>query len=72
MPNPFYDRFQNNGSGPFGNVQNVMNQFNQFRQNFQGDPRAQVQQLLNSGQMSQDQFNYFSNLANQFYKMIGG
>lgn len=70
MSNPIQEKYGN--SGPFGNMQNMVNQFQQFRQNFQGDPRAQVQQLLNSGQMSQEQFNQLSNMANQFQRMMGG
>ena len=30
---------------------NLVNQLNQFRQSFSGDPKQQVQQLLNSGRM---------------------
>lgn len=72
MANPIRDRIQNDGDyGPFGNMQNMMSQFNQFRQSFQGDPKAQVEQLLNSGRMSQAQFNHLSNLANQFQQMMG-
>ena len=71
MSNPIQEKFGNNGGGPLGNMQNMMAQFNQFRQSFQGDPKAQVQQLLNSGQMSQEQFNRLSNLASQFQKMLG-
>lgn len=58
--------------GPLGNIQNFMTQFNQFRQNFQGNPQQQVQQMLNSGQMSQQQFNQLSQLATQIQKMMGG
>ena len=49
-----------------------MSQFQQFRQSFQGDPKTQVQQLLNSGQMTQEQFNQLSQAATQFQKMMGG
>lgn len=52
----------------FGNFMNFQNQFNAFRQNVlsQGiNPQQQVQQLLNSGQMSQEQFNQLRYLANQ-------
>lgn len=72
MPNPIFNRFnQSNPSpGPFSNVQNMVNQFNQFRAQFQGDPKAQVQQLLDSGKMTQEQFNQLSNLANQFQSMM--
>lgn len=51
---------------------NLMSQFNQFRQNFNGDPKAQVQQLLDSGRMTQEQFNQLSQAATQFQQMMGG
>ena len=43
----------------FGNMQNMMAQFNQFRQQIQQqgiNPQQQVQELLRSGKMSQQQF----------------
>lgn len=57
----------------FGNnsFMNMLSQFNQFKQNFQGDPKSQVQQLLNSGQMSQQQFNQLSQAATQFQQLMG-
>ena len=72
MANPIQEKFGNGSqpSGPFGNIQAMMNQFQQFRQSFQGDPRAQVQQLLNSGKMTQEQFNQLSNMASQFQQMM--
>lgn len=59
-----------NMNNPFGNMINLVNQYNQFKNQFQGDPRAQVQQLLNSGQMSQQQLNQLQNWARQF-KSLG-
>lgn len=50
-----------------GGPQNFQNRFNQFQQqvNQQGiNPQQQVQQLLNSGQMSQQQFNQLRMIAN--------
>ena len=73
MANPFFNRFGNNqapNSGPFGNVTNLMSRFNEFKASFQGNPQEQVQQLLNSGKMSQEQFNQLSNLAKQFQSMM--
>ena len=69
MPNPFFNKFGNNpapSGGPFGNMMNMMKQFKDFKANFQGDPKEQVQNMLNSGQMSQEQFNQLSNMAAQF------
>ena len=71
MASPLYKQFGNQPMpGPFGNMQNMMQQFNQFRQSFQGDPKQQVQQLLNSGKMSQAQFNQLKQMADQFMKMM--
>ena len=56
----------NNFTRRFGNMQNFMNQFNQFRQNFNNqNPQQVVQQMLDSGQMTQQQFNRLSQMANQ-------
>lgn len=57
-----------------GNQTNNMNGFlqrlNQFRQSFTGDPRQQVQQLLNSGKMTQAQYNQLSQMATQIQNML--
>ena len=66
MGNPFYNQNQ-----PSQNpMMNIVQQFQQFSSNFRGDPRQRVQELLNSGQLSQQQFNYLSNLAQQFQNML--
>lgn len=51
------------------NPMQLMQQFQQFRQNFMqqnpnANPQAMVQQLLNSGRMSQQQFEQFRKMAN--------
>ena len=51
---------------------NMLGQFNQFKKNFSGDPKKQVQQLLDSGQMTQQQFNQLSQAATQFQQMMRG
>lgn len=53
-----------------GNFQNFQNQFNSFAQNFNANnpgmnPQQMVQNMLNSGQMSQAQFNQLRMMANQ-------
>lgn len=55
----------NNPFAMFGNMMNFMNQFNQFRQGVQGNPQQMVQNMIQNGQMSQDQFQQLSNMANQ-------
>ena len=49
---------------------NLLQQFNQFRQTFKGDPQQTIQQMLNSGRISQAQYNNAVQMANQFYKMF--
>ena len=58
--------------GLFDNLSGLVSQFNAFKQNFQGNPGEQVQNLLNSGQMSQEQLNRILPVAEQFYQMLGG
>lgn len=55
---------------PFNNMQNLIKQFNQFKNTFKGDPKQQVQELLNSGRMTQDQFNNLKKLADQLQGML--
>ena len=53
-----------------GGFANMMSQFQQFKQNFSGDPKQRVQQLLDNGQMTQQQFNQLSQMATQFQNMM--
>ena len=69
MANPFFNPNGGNNFQPDSRG-NIFAQFQQFRNNFRGDPRQQVQDLLNSGRMSQEQFNYLSQLAQQFQSMF--
>ena len=57
----------------FGMMQqpNIMQRFQQFQQMFRGDPRQQVQQLLNSGKVSQGQYNQAVQMAQQMQRMFG-
>lgn len=49
---------------------NIMQRFVQFRQQFQGNPREQVQQLLNSGRVTQQQYDAAVQMANQLKNML--
>ena len=49
---------------------NLINQFMQFRSTFSCNPQEQVQKLLQSGQMSQDQFNQLAQMATQLRSLI--
>lgn len=67
--NPLFN-ILNGGIQPQNPMMNMMTQLNQFRQTFQGNPKQQVQQLLNSGRMSQEQFNQLSQMATQIQNMM--
>ena len=43
----------------------MLTQFNEFKSMFKGDPKQQVQSLLRSGQMSQEQFKQLAEQADQ-------
>jgi len=50
---------------------NMLQQFMQFRRNFQGDAQQQVQQMLNSGRVTQAQYDQAVKMAQQLQKMLG-
>lgn len=51
-------------------LQNVINRFQQFKQAFSGNPQQQVQQLLNSGKVSQAQYNQAVQMAQQLQRLL--
>lgn len=65
--NNLYKQFgrQNN---PF---EQLMQQAEQFKKQFNGNPRQEVERLLRTGQMSQSQFNQYSQIAQQVAQMMG-
>jgi len=50
--------------------QNMVQRFLQFRQNYRGDARSQIQQMMNSGQISQEQYNQAVQMAQQLQQML--
>ena len=65
MSNPLYD--QMSGQIPPG----IMQRFQQFQQMFRGDPRQQIQKMLNSGKIRQGQYNQAVQIAQKFQRMMG-
>ena len=58
-------------NNPFGQMQNLMQNFQRFKQNFSGDPNQQIQQMMNSGKVNQNQYNQAVQMAQQFARMFG-
>lgn len=48
----------------------ILQQLQQFRQTFRGDARQQVQQMLNSGRVTQEQYNRAVQMAQQIQQMM--
>ena len=56
--------------GMAGQFQRMMQQFQQFRTSFQGNPRQEVEKLLQSGKMSQQQLNQLQSTSQQFMQFL--
>lgn len=72
MSNPLFAALGGNmggvsGGGPFAMIQ----QFIQFANGFKGNPQEEVQKLLDSGRMSQEQYNALQQQATQFQQLLG-
>lgn len=56
---------------PQNPYQNFMQQFEQFKKTISGNPKEQIQQLLNSGKISQQQYNAAVQQANMLKSILG-
>lgn len=72
MPNPLFNRFGPRSlPGPLGNIANVIQQYQQFSSAFKGDPKAKIQEMLDSGQITQEQLNQVIPVAQQLANLMG-
>ena len=67
MSNSLFDQFgrQNNP------LEQLAQQARDFRRQFSGNPRQEVERLLRTGAMSQQDFNRYSKIAKQVVQMMG-
>lgn len=72
MSNPLFSMFGGMNQMPNNGMMNLVQQFMQFKQNFNGDPKQQIQNLLNSGKVTQEQYNRAVQMAQQLQRMMGG
>lgn len=68
MASPIYNAMN---SGRNNNPLQMLEAFNKFKSGFKGNAKEEVQKLLNSGKMTQNQYNQLQNMANSFIKMFG-
>lgn len=67
MPNPLF-----NAMGKQSNpMADLIRQARDFRKQFTGNPKQEVERLLQTGQMSQSDFNRFSQIAQQVVQAMG-
>ena len=71
MSNPLFNALgggMTQGNGPM----QMMQQFMQFKQNYKGNPKEEVQKILQSGKISQQQLNQVQQMAGQFQNLLKG
>ena len=67
MANSLFNQFgrQNNP------LEQLAQQAREFQKQFKGSPRQEVERLLQTGQMSQSQFNQYSQIVQQMAPFMG-
>ena len=74
MSNPLFSQMMGGmpqqAQTPTNNMSNLIQRFQQFKNMFNGDPRQQVQQLINSGRVSQTEYNQAVQMANQLQNLL--
>lgn len=69
MSNPLFNTL--GGGMPQGNgPMQMIQQFMQFKQNFKENPKAEVEKMLQSGKISQQQLNQVQQMAGQFQNLL--
>lgn len=63
--NPLYNQLNQMSGG-----NDLISRFMQFKNTFKGNPQEQIQRMLNSGQVSQAQYNDAVQKANQLAQML--
>ena len=66
MPNPLFNQY----GSQTNDVNNIIREAQNFRNSFRCNAREEVQKLLNSGQMSQSDFNRLMPIAQQIAAMM--
>lgn len=69
MANPLYNMF--GGNVPMNPMAQLIRDAKNFKKSFTGNPKDEVQRLLNSGQLSQADFNRYSQIAQQVLQTMG-
>ena len=66
MANPLYNQLGGTASNP------MLQRLAEFKKTINGNPQQIVQNMLNSGKVSQAQMNRYVQQANEIYKVLNG
>lgn len=61
MANPLFNVL---GGQQTNQLANILEEVKRIQKTFQGNPKDEVQQMLNDGRLSQAQFNQYAQIAN--------
>ena len=64
MPSPLYNQLQPQNSN------NMLQQFLNFKKTFNGNPQQIIQNMINSGKITQAQVNQYAQQANDLYRQF--
>ena len=68
MANPLFNTLGR--KQPCNDFSQMIAEVQKIQNTFTGNPEAEVRKLIETGQMSQDQFNHFAQIANQIRAMM--
>lgn len=69
MPNTLFNAL---GGQQINPMAQLVAEAKRLQQTFQGNPKDEVQKMLNDGRLSQAQFNQYAQMANQIMSAMGG
>lgn len=67
MSNPFLSVFAPKNDNGFGRM---LQELQNFRASFRGNPKAEVENLVKNGQMTQEQLNQLQAMAHQIVDLM--
>jgi len=70
MANPLFNSMMQ--SAPKSGIENLISQIQKFQRGFHGNPQEEVQKLLNSRRITQQQYNVAVQQANEIFRAMGG